>query len=98
VFFFTQRTFSVESPKRAKGSFLLIIGAALSAVLAGLFSTVLFLWVYGFDIYRSAFYNRNLHPHSMNFKYIFMMVATLIWFAVFMKWVFRRTNLELANE
>jgi hypothetical protein len=88
----------VESPKHTPGSLLLIVGAAFSALLAGLFSTILFLWIYGFDIYRSAFYNHNLHAHSTNFKYIFLAVATLIWFAVFMKWVFRRTNLELAND
>ncbi|HEX4485715.1 MAG TPA: hypothetical protein VH088_05580 [Terriglobales bacterium] len=85
----------MASPKRTRGTFLLIFGAALSALLAGLFSTFLFLWIYGFDIYRSAFYNRNLQAHSMNFKYIFMAVASLTWFAVFMKWVFRRTSLEL---
>ena len=76
-------------PNRSQG-LLLTIGAALSALLAGLFSTMLFLWIYGFDTYRGAFYNHFLHTLSMHFKYVFMAVSSLFWFAVFMRWVFRR--------
>ena len=81
-----------SSHEHMKGTVLLTIGAAFSGLLAGFFSTLLFLWIYGFDNYRSAFYNRSLPVLSMNFKYIFLGISSLIWFAIFSKWVFRRSG------
>jgi hypothetical protein len=78
------------SPGPKTNAVVLIIGGAVSGLLAGIISTLIFLWIYGFDTYRVAFYNRTLPVLSVDFKYIFLGLCTLIWFVVFMKWVFKR--------
>ncbi len=79
-----------SSPGRRNNFVMLMIGAAVSGLLAGIISTLIFLWIYGFDTYRVAFYNRTIPVLSVDFKYIFLSLCTLIWFVVFMKWVFKR--------
>jgi hypothetical protein len=79
-----------STASRRNNFFTLLAGAAVSGLLAGIISTLIFLWIYGFDTYRVAFYNRTLPVLSVDFKYIFLGLCTLIWFVVFMKWVFKR--------
>jgi hypothetical protein len=68
------------------------LGAAISGLIAGAVSTAIFLWVYGFDIYRSAFYNRNLPVLTLHAKYLVFGMCTLVWFLVFWRWIFKKSK------
>ena len=80
------------STHKKQGTVLLTIGAAFCGMFAGAFTTLLFLWVYGFDTYRSAFYSRSIPVLSMDFKFILLSLSSLVWFLIFLKWVFKRTE------
>jgi hypothetical protein len=79
--------------QRKKEAATMMVGAILCGILAGLVTTGIFLWIYSFDIYRVAFSGR-LRDLSLHFKYLFLVLSSLAWSLVFLKWIFRRNEVR----
>jgi len=83
--------------QRKKEAAARTLGAIFCGVLAGLITTAIFLWIYGLDTYRVAFSGR-LRDLPMHFKYLFLILSSLAWSLIFLKWVFRRKTQNVTSD